>query len=134
MTIPRDPRPPSGSDWTEEDQRLRASMANELPPRPSRFEDEDLSQPDPELAEGRAGTARIVVYAIAALLIVGVVLYGMGHNDTNTASNPPASTSASNTPANPRTNTQPGTTTGAAPGSPAQPTNPAAAGPGSTSR
>lgn len=123
MTRPHEPSPPAGSAWTEEDRRLRATMADELPLQRLRVRDsEAVPQADPELAEGPASTTRIMVYAIAALLIVGVVLYGMTQNHTNTAATPPAASTASNssTSATPprKPNTQPGTTTGAAPAHP----------------
>ncbi|WP_315833253.1 hypothetical protein [Bradyrhizobium prioriisuperbiae] len=102
------------------------SAQNEMPPRPSRFDDE--LQRDLEMSEGPAGSGRMATYSIAALLIVGAVLYGIAHTSTtDTASTtppPPASNTAANTPAplpppardvTPRPNTEPGTTTGAAP-------------------
>jgi hypothetical protein len=149
MTLPREPGRPLYSN--DEDKRLRANMASELPPRPSRFED-DLDGPlqaDPELAEGPAGFGRIAIYAIAAILIVCAVLYGMSQNGTNTAANPPPpANTAANAPnpplppvrnVTPGPNTQPGTTTGAATGNPSPApdnnmANPSAAGPGATTR
>jgi len=102
--------------------------------------DNDL-QPDPELAEGPASGGRIALFAIAVIAILGVVFYGLNSTtSTNTASNPPAQTTANNnnppatpSPANPNTN--PGQTTGSAPAAP-QPTPPSSASdnsPGSTS-
>lgn len=116
MAFPREP-----------DDTYRAGATNEMPPRPSRFDDE--LQPDLELTEGPAGSGRTAAYAIAALLIVGAVLYGIAHTSTETASTPPASNTAENAPAPtppppvrnvmPGPNTQPSTTTGAAPSAPA---------------
>lgn len=114
MALPREP---------DESYRL---AQNEMPPRPSRFDDE--LQPDLEMTEGPASSGRMAAYAIAALLIVGAVLYGIAHTSTSdTASTtppPPASNTAANRPAPmpppardmaPRPNSEPGTTTGAAP-------------------
>jgi hypothetical protein len=94
-------------------------------------------QPDPELAEGPASGTRVALYAIAAMLILGAVFYGLSSpNTSNSASTTPAQTTANSaspsvapaapgirdvTPRNP--NAQPGVTTGAAPSqsAPAQP-------------
>jgi hypothetical protein len=56
--------------------------------------DNDL-QPDPELAEGRAGGGRIAIYAVAAVVLLGAVFYGLNNgtapNDAGrTASTAPA--------------------------------------------
>lgn len=148
MTVPREPGDPARGGWSEDDRLLHASMANEIPPRPSDRDDlEGPLQADPEMAEMPAGPGRIAIYAVAALLVVFAVLYGMTQNNTsptNTASTPPAAHTAANAPASPPArnatpgpNAQPGTTTGAAPGHPAQPPAPAApsaAGPGATTR
>jgi hypothetical protein len=142
MTVPREPGDDRRADWTDDDMRLRASMAAEAPPRPRR-RDEDLNdfpQADPELAERRTGVGRIALYAVAALLIIGAVLYGVSQNGTTTASNPEPANTAANTPnppqppvrnVTPGPNAQPGTTTGSASGTPA-PTRPAAPVPGGT--
>jgi hypothetical protein len=143
MAVPREPGDPAHGGWSDEDRLLHASMASELPP-PRRSDPDDLEGPlqaDPEMAETSAGPGRIAAYAVAALLVVFAVLYGMTQNSP-TASNPPASSTAANTQASPPVrnvtpgpNTQPGTTTGAAPSRPAQaPATPAAAGPGTTTR
>jgi hypothetical protein len=148
MTLPREPGRPLYSD--DDKKRLRADMASEMPPRRSRYDDDlaDPSQADPELVEGPAAFGRMAIYAIAAILIVCAVLYGMSQNGTNTASNPPPpANTAANTPnsppppvrnVTPGPNTQPGTTTGAATGNPSpapnNAANPSAAGPGATTR
>ncbi len=123
MAFPREP-----------DQTYRPG-ANDVPPRPSRFDDE--LQPDFELTEGPAGTGRMVAYAVAALLIVGAVLYGVTHtstSDTASTASSPATNTAANAPSpappppvrnvTPGPNTQPGMTTGAAPSAPAPQTAP----------
>jgi hypothetical protein len=126
MAFPREPDEPYRSAPSDEDIRRRAAANDAV--RPSRFDDE--MQPDLELTEGPASSGRVVAYAIAALLIVGAVLYGMIHvSDTNTAATtpPPQTNTAANTPSPappPVRNVtpakpQPGTTTGAAPSAPA---------------
>lgn len=93
-------------------------------------------QPDPELAEGPASGGRIALFAIAVVAILGVVFYGLNSSTptNNSASNPPAQTTATNsgtpatntgTPATPpapvNPNANPGQTTGAAPPAPTTP-------------
>lgn len=95
MAFPRDP---------DADYRT----PNELPPRM----DNEL-QPAPELAEGPSSPGRVAAYAIAAILIVGAVLYGVSHTASNSSSNPPSSTAAN---------------------TPAAPANPSPAGPGTPNR
>jgi hypothetical protein len=140
MAFPREPDQPYRSVPSDEEIRRQAA-ANELPPRPSRF-DEEL-QPDLELTEGPASSGRMAAYAIAALLIVGAVFYGVSHtSNSNTASAPPSTSTAANAPAptaapppvrnvTPGPNTQPGITTGMAPNAPA-PTPPPQNNPAST--
>jgi len=74
----------------------------------------DIGQPDPELHEGPASAGRIAVYVVGAIVILGIVLYGVNRplpetaavqqSTSSTASAPPAQ-SGGNAPA----------TTGAAP-------------------
>lgn len=85
---------------------------------PDRFED-----------TGAISGTRVALYAVAVLALVGALFYGMStssHNDS--ASNPPASNMAAQRPVTPppavrdvtpRPNSEPGTTTGAAPSTPA---------------
>ena len=94
--------------------------------------DNDL-QVDPELAEGSAGGGRIAMYAVAAAIILGAVLYGLNQTPTppstaqnSTQSSPPAAPPGMRD-VTPRANTDQGVTTGAAPSQP-----PAASPPGST--
>ncbi|WP_053083916.1 hypothetical protein, partial [Afipia felis] len=82
MIVDRDPNDLARD---QEEWRRRQTLDNEL-------------QADPELAEGSAGGGRIALFAIAVLAILGVVLYGLNSTSpTDTASNPPAQTSASGT-------------------------------------
>jgi hypothetical protein len=83
--------------------------------------------------EGPVSGTRVALYAVAVLALVGALFYGMSTaTNTDTASNPtpPAGNMAQRpTPApppavrdvTPRPNTEPGTTTGAAPAAPATP-------------
>jgi hypothetical protein len=94
--------------------------------------DQEL-QADPELAEGRASGTRVALYAVAALVILGAVFYGLTSNNTSdTASRnaPSATTADSGTlppppgirDVTPRgSNAQPGVTTGSAPARPDTP-------------
>jgi hypothetical protein len=92
---------------------------------------------DPELAEGPASGTKVAMFAIAIAVVLGAVFYGLNNSSMNPAGTgqtaqqtAPASSTAQNTnpaaPAGmrdvtPRANTQPGTTTGAAPARPVQP-------------
>lgn len=87
-------------------------------------------QPDPELDEGPASSGKIAMFAVAIALVLGAVFYGLNNTSVNQASTQsPAQTAQTTTPATPpgmrdvtpRTNTQPGVTTGAAPSQPANP-------------
>ena len=110
--FPNDPYRPIGDD-----DYLRAARR-----------DNDL-QVDPELGEGPASSGKIALFAVAIALVLGAVFYGLNNTSTNQASNETPSQTAQTQPANPaappgmrdltpRTNTQPGVTTGAAPSSP----------------
>lgn len=109
------------------------------PYRPNLADDEYRSaarrdaelQADPELGEGPASSGKVAMFAVAIALVLGAVFYGLNNTTTgNQASNTPTSQTAQTTPANPaappgmrdvtpRNNTEPGTTTGAAPSKPA---------------
>ena len=85
---------------------------------PDRFED-----------TGPVSGTRVALYAVAVLALIGALFYGMSTaTNTDTASNPASSNVAAQRPATPppavrdvtpRPNTEPGTTTGAAPSTPA---------------
>lgn len=112
--------------------------------QPRRFDNE--LQPDPQLAEGPANGSRVAVYTLGAVILLGVVFYGLNTNKTtttavqnapatqDTAKKAPAPTNniadnnASTPPVppgvrdvTPRNNDAPGVTTGAAPARPSQP-------------
>jgi hypothetical protein len=94
--------------------------------------DNDL-QVDPELAEGPASGGKIAMFAVAVVVILGAVFYGLSNSSINQAGTSPTTQNAQNTnqsspPAappgmrdvTPRANTDQGVTTGAAPARPAQ--------------
>jgi type IV secretory pathway VirB10-like protein len=78
-------------------------------------------QADPQLVEGPASGTKVAMYAIAIAVVLGVVFYGLNNNSVDQAGTaPPSETAQQTRPANPAgpsgktTNTEPGTTTGAA--------------------
>jgi hypothetical protein len=106
--------------------------------RPARLDNE--LQPDPELAEGPAGGGRIAMFAVAIAVILGAVFYGLNNSPIHQAgTSSTAQNSAPDAPlvappgmrdVTPRSNIQPGMTTGAAPANPKAP--PGTATPGAT--
>lgn len=117
-TNPDDPYRPNPTDA---DMRRQARLDNEL-------------QADPELAEGPASGGRVAMFAIAIAVVLGAVFYGLNTSTVNEAGTTPTTSTAQNTertspPAaptgmrdvTPRSNTAPGTTTGAAPANPPAP-------------
>jgi hypothetical protein len=132
--IPNDPyRPPSDPyrpipdrpPFAGDDLRDPAYLDNKL-------------QPDPELAEGRAGGGRIAMFAVAVAIVLGAVFYGLNNSSINQAGTSPvaqkaapAATAQNNTqppPAppgmrdvTPRANDEPGVTTGSAANRPPPP-------------
>lgn len=120
MAAERNPKDPYDAD------RLNISpdpYTAELRSRPP-F-DEDRLQADPELAEGPASSARIVIFAVGVALVLGAVFYGLNNSSTRTGDT--TSTAQTAAPASPpaapagmrdltpRGNSAPGQTTGAAP-------------------
>ena len=112
--IPNDPyRDPIRDSMPGDDMRSPAQMDNDL-------------QPDPELAEGRASSGRIALYAIGIAVILGAVFYGLNNSNVEqartvapsqtaqTQTAPPPTPQANNNQPNAQPNTQPGVTTGAA--------------------
>jgi hypothetical protein len=124
--IPTDPYRPNRTD----DEIRNAALDSEL-------------QPDPELAEGPVSGGRIALFAVAIAVVLGAVFYGLNNsslnsNGTTTAQTVPANQNTAQTAppvppgvrdVTPRgNNTEPGTTTGAAPARPQQPPAPAPTG------
>jgi len=110
------------------DDPYRTNRANDEFRRAQRLDNE--LQVDPELAEGRASTGRIAMFAVAVAVILGAVFYGLNNSSINQAG---TSSTAQNTPSSPpaappgmrdvtpRANTDQGVTTGAAPARPQTP-------------
>jgi hypothetical protein len=130
MAIERNPNTPYDPD------RLNRPVSHdpytgEMRSRPP-FE-EDL-QVDPELAEGPANNGKIALFALGIAIVLGAVFYGLNNSSVNqqNAATAPTSTTAQNSastspPAAPpgmrdvtphAPNSEPGTTTGAAPANP----------------
>ncbi len=111
----RFPNDPYRSPLAGDNVRRQARLDNEL-------------QPDPELAEGPASGGRITVLAVAIAVIVGAVFYGLNNTPVhqagtsstaqNTAQDSPPAAPPGMRDVTPRSNNQPGMTTGAAPAKP----------------
>src|SRR5438309_7600305 len=116
---PNDPyRPNLADDELQRNQRL----------------DREL-QADPELSEGPASGGKVAMFAIAIAVVLGAVFYGLNNTSMNpagtgsTATAPATQNTAQTSPAapagmrdvTPRSNSEPGMTTGAAPAQPQQP-------------
>jgi len=104
MAYQPNPKDPYGAGRSEEEMRRRD---NEL-------------QADPQFAEGPASGTKVALYAIAIAVVLGVVFYGLNNTTVDQAgTTSPSKTAQQTQPANPaapsgKTNTEPGTTTGAA--------------------
>jgi uncharacterized protein HemX len=118
------------------DDPYRPNLADNEMNRQARIDDSEL-QPDPELAEGPASGAKVAMFAVAIALVLGAVFYGLNNSSINqagtastaqntTQSSPPAAPPGMRD-VTPRANTEPGTTTGAAPARPQTPPAPAPA-------
>ena len=125
MAYQPNPNDPYRANLTEDEIRRQARLDNELPA-------------DPELAEGPASGAKVAMFALAIAVVLGAVFYGLNNTSVNQAGTTPTTSTAQNTqqsspPAappgmrdvTPRANTEPGTTTGAAPARPQTPPAPA---------
>ena len=112
----------------------RANLSDDEIRRQARLSSLDNEiQPDPELAEGPASGAKVAMFAIAIAVVMGVVFYCLNNTSINQAGTTPPAQTAQTQPANPpaappgmrdvtpRSNDQPGMTTGAAPTRPATP-------------
>jgi hypothetical protein len=118
------PSDPYRSTPSDEEVRRQARLDNEL-------------QVDPELAEGPASSGKIAVFAVGIAVVLGAVFYGLNSSSINqagtastaqntTQTSPPAAPPGMRD-VTPRTNTEPGMTTGAAPATTgATPATPAA--------
>ena len=122
MAYERNPDDPYRPNLADNEMNRQALLDNEL-------------QPDPELAEGPASGAKVAMFAVAIALVLGAVFYGLNNSSINqagtastaqntTQSSPPAAPPGMRD-VTPRANTEPGTTTGAAPARPQTPPAPA---------
>jgi len=117
------------------DDPYRANLTDDEIRRQARLSSLDNElQPDPDLQEGPASGTKIAMFAVAVAVVLGALFYGLNNTSVNEAGTTPTSQTAQTQPANPgaappgmrdvtpRTNnTEPGTTTGAAPARPAAP-------------
>ncbi len=115
----------------------RASMSDDEIRRQARLNSLDNElQADPELAEGSASGAKVAMFAVAIAVVLGAVFYGLNNTSVNNAGTsdttktaqtqqvvPPAAPPGMRD-VTPKANSEPGTTTGAAPARPATPANP----------
>jgi hypothetical protein len=113
----------------------RAPMTDEEIRRQARLNSLDSElQPDPALAEGPPSGGKVAMFAIAIAVVLGALFYGLNNTTINQAGTEPTTTekTAQTQPANPaappgmrdvtpKSNNQPGMTTGAAPAKPASP-------------
>jgi hypothetical protein len=121
MAYQPNPNDPYRAGLSDEEIRHQArlnSLDNEL-------------QADPSLAEGSAGGAKVAMFAVAIAVVLGALFYGLNNTTVNQAGTTPESRTAQTQPATPpaapsgmrdvtpRSNSQPGTTTGAATNRPA---------------
>jgi hypothetical protein len=109
----------------------RANMTDDEIRRQARLNSLDNEiQADPELGEGPASGTKIAMFAIAIAVVMGALFYGLNNTSVNQAGTSPSSQTAQTRPADPaappgmrdvtpKSNTQPGMTTGAAPARPA---------------
>ena len=110
MAFERNPDDPYRRNPADDEYRRAAPLDNEL-------------QPDPELAEGSPGGAKVAMFAVAIALVLGAIFYGLNNTTINQAgTSPTAQNSAQPSPnAAPRANSDKGMTTGAAPARPQSP-------------
>ena len=111
----------------------RAPMSDEEIRRQARLNSLDNEfQPDPELEEGPASGAKVAMFAIAIAVVMGALFYGLNNTSVQQAGTETSARTAQTQPANPaappgmrdvtpKANSEPGTTTGAAPARPAAP-------------
>jgi hypothetical protein len=128
--IPNDPyRSPDDSYRSPDDSHLSNLSGDDLRRQP-RFDNE--LQPDPELAEGPAGGAKVAMFAIAIAVVLGAVFYGLNNSSMHpgetssaaqntTQTSPPAAPPGMRDVTPRRPNTDQGVTTGAAPERPQTP-------------
>jgi hypothetical protein len=121
MAHERNPNDPHRSA----DDPYRSNLADDDVRRQVRLDSE--LQADPELAEGPASSGKVAMFALAIAVVLGAVFYGLNNSTINQAGTSSTTSTAQNTqpspPAapsgmrnvTPGANSEPGTTTGAAP-------------------
>ena len=122
MAYQPNPNDPYRAGLSEEEIRHQARL-NSL--------DNDL-QADPALAEGPPSGGKVAMFAVAIAVVLGALFYGLNNTTVNQAGTTPPNQTAQTQPANPaappgmrdvtpRSNSDPGTTTGAATNRPTPP-------------
>jgi hypothetical protein len=111
----------------------RAGLSDEEIRRQARFNSLDNElQPDPALSEGSPSGTKVAMFAVAIAVVLGALFYGLNNTTVNQAGTSPPNQTAQTQPTNPsappgmrdvtpKTNTEPGTTTGAATNRPTPP-------------
>lgn len=111
----------------------RAPLTEEEVARQARLNSLDNEiQPDPMLDDSGPSGTKVAMFAVAIAAVLGALFYGLNNTSVNQAGTEPAARSAQTQPANPsappgmrdvtpKANSEPGTTTGAAPARPAAP-------------
>ena len=109
----------------------RSGLSDDNFGRPQRF-NEDL-QIDPELQEGPASTSKVALFAVGLALVLGAVFYGLNNTSVKEAQTaPPTQTAQTQNSAprgappgmrdvTPKTNDEPGMTTGSSTSRPTPP-------------
>jgi hypothetical protein len=124
MAYQPNPNDPYRAGLSEEEIRHQARL-NSL--------DNDL-QADPALAEGPPSGGKVAMFAVAIAVVLGALFYGLNNTTVNQAGTTPPNQTAQTQPANPaappgmrdvtpRSNNEPGTTTGAATNRPTPPSS-----------
>ena len=111
----------------------RAPLSEEEIARQARLNSLDNEiQPDPMLDEGGPSGAKVAMFAVAIAVVLGALFYGLNNTSVNQAGTDQGARTAQTERTNPsappgmrdvtpKSNSQPGTTTGAAPAKPATP-------------
>ena len=120
----------------------RAPLSEEEIARQARMNSLDPEiQPDPMLDEGGPSGTKVAMFAVAIAVVLGALFYGLNNTSVNQAGTDQGARTAQTERTNPaappgmrdvtpKANSEPGTTTGAAPARPAQPGTPQTDNPG----
>ena len=112
----------------------RAPLSEEEIARQARMNslDPEIHQPDPMLDESGPSGTKVAMFAVAIAVVLGALFYGLNNTSVNQAGTDQGARTAQTERTNPaappgmrdvtpKANTEPGTTTGAAPARPATP-------------